>query len=864
MSNGGFQCSTTLISRGEVIETLKASSNPNIILGSGIETETPSISEDQKPILSNFEKIFLNIAAHVNEIEYVKAFTYGGGSTTAAITGSFNIQGSTTEDQITLREQSDKIYNDIKDRISKSIQTIAVGSWDNYKLEDRTGLDLDSYTAVKFCDGKTEGVGIEYITLDAFIAIINEFFLLKNKNDKNKKPITNIVLPRVVPCLASVDSVSIDPTTCIIQNVQATFITDQPNGFSPQLYQQINTPSLSSDKNILFTGLPEFLASGTTNIGQIGRIYISISKIIQLYRNLSGGPDGVDVLTLLQDTLDAISFALGGINDFKLYTDKNIVQIIDAKYFEQASRESKFKFDLIGLKSICRDVKINSRIFAEQSTMIGIAAGASGNGTDNLGDIYSSTQTYFNRGLTDRVISATINSNDSTSITYGSTTITGSDVYYINIFQNIDKLSNYINRNVSGVSNLQGSGNWQVTVVPQENEVINASSLLKTVHLQLNGGDVDFKALIPFELEITLDGVGGFVVGQIFTIDKSILPRDYYNKNLGFVITGINHSLQNNDWTTNIRTQICLLDNDKIKDRTTINKKQLKETIQGARAIQAQNGYLYCALADFMISQYFFVLINKDNRIDNGVLFGLETDPKLIWNITDNTDNDRPKKMGVIGDYINNRDFIETYLNNWYNLAKPLNPPNFPATYADFIKPSGGGASDWNTVINNITNLLRSQDIISEAYLTDVSRYPLGNGTLPKFKNETNAQHLIRLQTAFKGAWEATFFGKISNGYLSGGPFPKISTIKDGGSHIINHIPFDKAGGFEDLKADYYILTTNYGFNKSSFDPLFVLFYNYLRVNNSSIGLSAYGAPEVTDVKKGTINFQVVHLEAPK
>ena len=57
----------------------------------------------------------------------------------------------------------------------------------------------------------------------------------------------------------------------------------------------------------------------------------------------------MDVIDLMQEILDACSFALGGINDFKLYSDKNIVQIIDVKYFENSKPANKFKFDLIGL-----------------------------------------------------------------------------------------------------------------------------------------------------------------------------------------------------------------------------------------------------------------------------------------------------------------------------------------------------------------------------------------------------------------------------------------------------------------------------------------------------------------------------------
>ena len=57
---------------------------------------------------------------------------------------------------------------------------------------------------------------------------------------------------------------------------------------------------------------------------------------------------------------------------------------------------------------------------------------------------------------------------------------------------------------------------------------------------------------------MVLDGIGGFVIGQIFTVNKNILPKDYYNKNLGFIITGISHDLSKNDWITTIKETSCL------------------------------------------------------------------------------------------------------------------------------------------------------------------------------------------------------------------------------------------------------------------------------------------------------------------
>jgi hypothetical protein len=73
-------------------------------------------------------------------------------------------------------------------------------------------------------------------------------------------------------------------------------------------------------------------------------------------------------------------------------------------------------------------------------------------------------------------------------------------------------------------------------------------------------GELNFKALLPFKLNIKLDGIGGIVVGEIFKVKKDILPKNYADKDLGFIITKISHDLQNNDWETTLETQICILD----------------------------------------------------------------------------------------------------------------------------------------------------------------------------------------------------------------------------------------------------------------------------------------------------------------
>jgi len=59
--------------------------------------------------------------------------------------------------------------------------------------------------------------------------------------------------------------------------------------------------------------------------------------------------------------------------------------------------------------------------------------------------------------------------------------------------------------------------------------------------------------LIPIELSITLDGIGGLKIGQVFKLDRveKFLPDAY--KDYGFIITAIDSTIENNKWNTTIK-----------------------------------------------------------------------------------------------------------------------------------------------------------------------------------------------------------------------------------------------------------------------------------------------------------------------
>ena len=572
MPNGGFECTTILISRGEVISTLKLSSNTD----SRVTTLLPA-SDTGEPALTNFERIFYNIQAYLNQKETIDpngSFVKAEKDKTNPAFITSQINASTATQQV--------------NEINTTLKSTTFEAYDSASTV-REPLGVGVLGAYVLADGNAEqGTGIEYIPLNTFIAIINTYFTLKNETNQT---LIKILLPQGTPCLASKNSVSIDPTTCTIKNSKAKLITGNDkskgfpvDGFNPKLYTfrgQTDTGAYIHQDVILNEFL---LADGN---GDIGNILVSIDKLVRLYKSTNQGQDGVLLIDYLQKLLDDISFALGGINDFKIFVDKNKAQIIDAKYLENGSksaRNTKYKFDLVGLKSICRDVKINSRIFESQSTMIAISAQARA----NIGDIYSSTQAYLNSGLTDR-------------LKPGKAPTAADQLAYVKtLFNNIKNLQYYLNLKCSGK---EGDNGIYKIIVPQSNEVQSASSLLKTFQLQVAGEDIDFKAIIPFELEIELDGIGGFVIGQLFTVDTSILPRDYSQKHVGFIITGISHELRSNDWVTRLRTQICLLDQDELKKENPNKDLQAKllAALNDLRDLELKNSGVWDAYIDWLV-----------------------------------------------------------------------------------------------------------------------------------------------------------------------------------------------------------------------------------------------------------------------
>ena len=251
----------------------------------------------------------------------------------------------------------------------------------------------------------------EYINLGNWIAIMDSFFSYKfQDNDAAASKLVRFYPPgREDYCLAGKDSISCDLSVCAVNNPLAfpEFANVKPEnydstGIDPKLSQNKNSLNITAPQPLVT--LPAFY-DNVQKVGIIGLIWVNIDLLYNTYSQMreSANGDGVILTDYVKNILGKISGALGGINDFQLSTatrDQNTLKIIDNFYLEKKSGAAgKYQLNLSGLNTIFKEVKIQSKIFPEQSTMIAIAA----QNRANLGNIYSSSQVYLNAGLRDRL-----------------------------------------------------------------------------------------------------------------------------------------------------------------------------------------------------------------------------------------------------------------------------------------------------------------------------------------------------------------------------------------------------------------------------------------------------------------------------
>ena len=558
LQNGGFECTTTLISMGEVIDSLKINGISNKL------DTAPTNSDDE------FVTLLTTISNFKYEDEGPDPFLFRGG----VVSALKKINNPNITDNF-LNPITELPFSKFKEILESCPITPVVHTFG--EVGDTKQLPGGDVRYTKF------------ISLAFFIHIINNcsnIFLSKGGT------LTKIEVPIGLDgdigngyCVSSKNAMSINNDVCFIVNSQAILV-DPVEGFEPNYIPKI----------------PREFLDGDTNLGRIGHIHLNIGHLINVYKEIHQNNKGsVDLRPYLQKILEDVEYALGSINNFDIVTIDNKGIIIDKHYvedFNDANKNSKFELSIMGIRSTVRDHKVVSKIFSEQANMVAIAA----QDRENVAALQTSTQVALNKNIYNRLYPNTSNRQSNSEQD-------DKDIIYKNIQTLLFFVRQYI---VPGKR-----------PVYSETTLSALNSYLNQLIVVADRG-TDYKGIIPISLEVKMDGISGITIGEIFRVNANVLPSEYKDKDVGFIVTGIGQELNRADWTTTLTTQFCLLDQ---KEKYLESLRKADEFYKGLtdfyqaqktatlRAIKYYN-VLVAFLEDFFADRYVIKDVRGSAKLD--------------------------------------------------------------------------------------------------------------------------------------------------------------------------------------------------------------------------------------------------------
>ena len=366
---------------------------------------------------------------------------------------------------------------------------------------------------------------VSYITFEAFVNILDYLFVLVNSESTE-----------------SISKLTVGPST--------KYLT-YSNHFSgnPGVVMIGNTPSGDDvDSNLglgapIYTGLTEALK--VNDASTIGSLWLNVDHILAQTEAATTAEGDIKLINLLQSLCTSVNKALGSINELDVAYEEEVDTyfIVDRKIIKRETVQNNnwpVTLEVTGLSSTVHNISLQSKISPEISTMIAITA----QNSETLTNVGLEAENLFrwNRNLSDRIMSSRIQRGE-----YENSGRTQNGTIYVDaVLAWREALKEFTDTNILDIATLSNLQSAHRTVT---NEGFRRSR---------KGTSEPAPGIIPFELTLTLDGIGGLKIGQTFKLGGQVLPSKYRNE-LGFIIVGVDQSITGNKWLTSIRAQTIKL-----------------------------------------------------------------------------------------------------------------------------------------------------------------------------------------------------------------------------------------------------------------------------------------------------------------
>ena len=480
--DGGYDCTTTVISIGEIMESLT------------IDVDTPSVTE-----------------RNATEAE-----------------GSI-IPVTMVQDIIVNIKGSDSITTVWSDIVAKFTSFVTK----HKKVGGRDGLDvvrtqLNSIKSGETIDS-TAGMYFTYISLRSFCELVNTVIIVDN-NDRNVIKLNTDIRP-LGETSSSVPAcrfrsykfhTSSDPNVCVL-------LTDTTKNWS---YNEDLLASLQSQKE------------GSTN--EILNIYVNLNFLQKQVAAVFAQPkESRTLLNLFQPILAELNTVLGNINDFSLHYEESefTYYIVDRKIETGKGELDNSVLNITGLKSAVSKFDFTTKLSPALTTMIAISAQAGG---ADVG-VEADALLRWNEGLSDRIIKKkTVKTSEAASNAAEDKQATDKQQ---------QERRTAINTALGTFYNQRQYDREAIEIARMQNIQFASEYVQNHQATDNNAGPA---GIIPFEVGIEMDGISGIKIGQAFTINEGIMPAKYDGV-VGFIVTGVDHTISANRWVTNLKAQTIIL-----------------------------------------------------------------------------------------------------------------------------------------------------------------------------------------------------------------------------------------------------------------------------------------------------------------
>lgn len=350
------------------------------------------------------------------------------------------------------------------------------------------------------------------------------------------------------------NQISLDPNVCIVKN---NVVLPQGEGTISYFNELLPFTSTSSPSSI---PIPPSPANSTTSVNEANpmNIYINFNHIINSLNNNQDEKGDIQVFNFLASLCTDINKALGGINNLEPVINElsNTLYIIDSTPLPgRVSQGGNYVLNLYGYKgtesNFIRKLDIKTAITPEYATMVTVGATAGG----YTQGVEATAFSKWNKGIIDRfkeeIIAPTQN-----NIQIGLPDIVKS--YMEKFLYGKSNQLGYGNKDDYPINNNEGDiieqdiVDQNLSIVPEFYKYAMSKKTIISPGDGMSGGTIGF---IPFKISFTMDGLSGIKIYNVLHIDSSFLPK-VYGRSLDFIVTGVEHNLQKDDWETTLTVNV--------------------------------------------------------------------------------------------------------------------------------------------------------------------------------------------------------------------------------------------------------------------------------------------------------------------